>query len=347
MTGGAQPAAARVFASVVLFLLGFAEAHGLPRARALAIAGLREEDLADPDELVPYEPLVLLWRELVLLLPGEALGARYASLWRLDGLGVVGYVLRHARDGHHALDLTLRFSRLADPYLRVSVERRGDQHAVRIDHEPRVVALVEPLEMLVLATVRMATSLVRDEVRPSEVCFRHAPRHPASTYTEVVGVEVPVRFGAAFDGVVFPTALLDLPLREADPRMATYLERHAEVLLEKVAADQAPLEERVRHAVRSSLASAPGEVTAEQVARALGTSLRSLQRELQDVGTSFSREVDEARKERALALLARDELTVAEVAFMLGYAESRVFLRSFRRWTGTTPTAFRRQRRAG
>lgn len=129
--------------------------------------------------------------------------------------------------------------------------------------------------------------------------------------------------------------------------MATYLERHAEVLLEKVAADQAPLEERVRHAVRSSLASAPGEVTAEQVARALGTSLRSLQRELQDVGTSFSREVDEARKERALALLARDELTVAEVAFMLGYAESRVFLRSFRRWTGTTPTAFRRQRRAG
>jgi AraC-like DNA-binding protein len=333
-----EAGAPRVFASVVQFLLGFAEAHGISRAHALEISALREADLADPDELVPYEPLVAIWRELVLLHPREPLGLRYASLWSLDRLGVVGYAMRHARDGHHALELCSRFSRLADPFLRVTAQREGDLHVMRLEHEPRVVLLIEPLEMLVLAMVRMASSLVREDVRPTQICFRHAARHDPALYAAVLG-DVPIRFGAAYDGAAFPSTLLDLPLRQADPRMAAYLARHAETLLEEVAGDSAPLDERVRHAVRAAL---PGDVTADQVARGIGTSVRSLQRELHERGTSFSREVDAARKERAIVLLRRPELTVAEVAFMVGYAESRVFLRSFRRWTGRTPTEFRR-----
>ena len=330
----------QVFASVPTLLLGFAESVGLERARALAIAGLTAEALADPDALVPYECLVSLWGELVALHPSEPLGARYAGMWSVDTLGVVGYLIRHAEDGHRALALTLRFSRLADPFLRVSIARAGGRHTVRIDHEPRVVAMVEPIEMLVLATVRMAMSLVRDDVHPIEVCFRHAARHPRSAYDGVLGSSVPVRFGAAFDGMVFATSLLDLPLQAADPRMASYLSRHAEALLEQVDDAEAPLEVRVRHAVDVALPT--GVINAHDVARSLGLSVRSLQRALAERGRTFSGEVDEARKARSLLLLRRPELTVAEVAFMLGYAESRVFHRSFRRWTGLTPTEFRR-----
>ena len=305
----------QVFASVPSLLVGFAGSVGLGRARALEVAGLSEEAIADPDALVPYDCLVALWRELLVLHPHEPLGARYAALWSVDALGVVGYLVRHAANGHRALALTLRFSRLADPFLRVAIVRDGDRHTVTIDHEPRVVAMVEPMEMLVLATVRMANSLVRDDVQPMELCIRHAARHPRSAYADLVGAEVPVCFGAPFDGVSFATSLLDLPLRAADPRIASYLERHAEELLQRVLDETAPLEERVRHAIEAALT---------------------------ERGLTFSREVDAARHARALVLLRRPQLTVAEVAFMLGYADSRVFHRSFRRWTGLTPTEYRR-----
>lgn len=331
-----------VFASVVLVLVSFAESLGLERARIFAIAGLEPGALDDPDEMVPYEALVRIWQELVARHPREPLGLRYATLITPAALGVVGYAVRHAKDGHEALALTLRFSRLVDPFLRFAVAREGELHVVRLEHEPRVVEMVEPLEMLVLATVLMATSLFAEGTRPEEVLFRHPARHPPELYADVLGFDppVPVRFGASFDGVVFPSVLLDAPVRTADARMAMYLARHAEALLEDVLDVDAPLEERVRHAIRSALPS--GDVTAEEIAKTLRTSVRTLQRELQERGTSLSHEVDHARKERALVLLRRPELTVAEVAFMLGYAESRVFLRSFKRWTGLTPTAFRR-----
>ncbi len=334
----------QVFASLPIFLVGFATSVGIPREEALVAANLVEADLLEPDELVPYDCLPLLWRALVTRFPDAPLGLRYAQLWSLDTLGIVGYSLRHARNGHEALALTLRLSRLADPFIRFLVEPGGDALLrVRLEHEPRVAAMPEPMEMLVLAMVRSALGLVREEVRPTEVSFRHAARHPHALYVDVLPPGVPVRFGASFDGAVFPSALLDLPLADADPRMATYLARHADALLERTAAPAAtdpPLEERVRVAVREGLVSCA--VTAADVAKRLAVSVRSLQRGLKDRGTSLSREVDLVRRERALALLERRELTVAEIAFMIGYAESRVFHRSFRRWTGRSPTDYRR-----
>lgn len=325
-------------------LFVFAESLGIERSSLFAISGLSLEDLANPDVLVPYECLAAIWKELVARHPTAPLGLRFASTWTIDGLGVVGYALRHARDGHQALALTERLIRLVDPHLRVAIETRGDVHHARFDHEPWVLAMVEPMEMLVLATVQLAISLVRDDVRPTEVCFRHAARHPPAVYAELLGPDVPVRFGASFDGIVFPSALLDLPLKGADPRVAGYLAKHAETLLEALKADDAPLEERVRDAVGAGLVS--GEIDAPRIAKTLGVSVRSLQRELHERGTSFSREVDRVRREQAITLLRRPELTVAEIAFMLGYAEARVFHRSFRRWTGTTPADYRRTERA-
>ena len=43
-----------------------------------------------------------------------------------------------------------------------------------------------------------------------------------------------------------------------------------------------------------------------------------------------------------MQLIQRPELSVAEVAFMLGYGDPRTFYRNFRRWTGANPTAYRR-----
>ncbi|MBS2017415.1 MAG: AraC family transcriptional regulator [Deltaproteobacteria bacterium] len=334
----------RVFASVPALLLGFAESLGLSRDSTLTLAGLRADDLADPDALVPYESLVAIWGELTERFPGAPLGARYAAMWSLDGLGIIGYVIRNAANGHDAIRNCLRFSRLVDPFLRFDVVRRGDEHVISLDHEPRVVAMREPLEMLVLATVRMAQSLYTPPPAPTSVCFRHAAQHAPEVYAPLLGADVPVRFGQRFDGIVFPSALLDLPIASADPRVASYLVKHAESLLAETETvdDAAPIEVRVRQAIDEALSS--GNVDAATIARRLGTSVRSLQRELGARGTTFSDVLDDVRRTKGLALLARADLTVAEVAFMLGYAESRVFHRSFRRWTGKTPTEWRRAR---
>lgn len=77
------------------------------------------------------------------------------------------------------------------------------------------------------------------------------------------------------------------------------------------------------------------------VARKLGVPTRTLQRRLRAAGTSWTRLLAETRRRTAEELLRDPGLTVEEVAVLLGYADASVFHRAFRRWTGSTPGAWR------
>src|ERR1700723_591531 len=77
------------------------------------------------------------------------------------------------------------------------------------------------------------------------------------------------------------------------------------------------------------------------VARELGLSDRTLQRRIDDDGTTFRKLLLEARQELAREYLNRPDIDVAEVAYLLGYEDSNSFYRAFRTWEGTTPALLR------
>jgi AraC-like DNA-binding protein len=288
-------------------------------------------------------------------------------------VGVVGHVIRHCETMRQGIAAYARFFRLMDPHLRIAAEEHGGVVHIVLDHEPRVLAMGEPIEMMVAALARFTAMYLDGAVRPIEAVFRHARRHPASLYEEAFGA--PVRFEAGTTGLFYDARVLDAPVVGADPWVRDYLIRHAEQLLaardapsggalpggalggaappsgapvsdvassarDALPADAPPIDARVRARIGERLDR--GEVDQEGIARSLGMSTRSLQRALKDAGTSFSAQLDAVRRERAIDLLGRRELALQEVAFLLGYGEPRHFYRSFRRWTGTTPGGYRR-----
>jgi AraC-like DNA-binding protein len=97
--------------------------------------------------------------------------------------------------------------------------------------------------------------------------------------------------------------------------------------------------------VRLRLAEDPATTGIAPLARALGTSTRSLQRRLGELGTSFRAEVDRARLRAAEALLASSNDKIETIARRLGYASASQFGARFRRVTGETPGEFRARRR--
>jgi AraC family transcriptional regulator, regulatory protein of adaptative response / methylphosphotriester-DNA alkyltransferase methyltransferase len=81
-----------------------------------------------------------------------------------------------------------------------------------------------------------------------------------------------------------------------------------------------------------------------RVAHEIATSRRQLQRALAEVGgTSFSRELQRIRMERAAELLAAGSLPVQSVAAAVGYRQAAQFAKVFRRHHGVSPSAFRRE----
>jgi AraC-like DNA-binding protein len=92
---------------------------------------------------------------------------------------------------------------------------------------------------------------------------------------------------------------------------------------------------------RLALALDHREPTVDEIAADLRVSTRTLQRRLTQAHTTFERELDRAREARARTMV-RDGTRLRAVAATLGYAHVRSFLRAFRRWTGLTPSSFRR-----
>jgi AraC-like DNA-binding protein len=85
----------------------------------------------------------------------------------------------------------------------------------------------------------------------------------------------------------------------------------------------------------------------EVIASRLGTSPRTLQRRLrEEEQTSHKQLLDEIRHALALRYLDTEGLSIGEAAFLLGFSEPSAFHRAFKRWTGATPGAYRRQRPA-
>jgi AraC-like DNA-binding protein len=166
-----------------------------------------------------------------------------------------------------------------------------------------------------------------------EVTFQHPAPLDQSSHDRYFGI--PVKFGASSDAMVFDAEVLDLPLKTASTTMAALLEARIKELAPALATVD-PLLDRVRRTLSQMLDEKRTEV--DELAKRLGTSKRSLQRSLGELGTSHSEMLDRLRKERAFQLLDRG-LKVADVASELAFTAPSAFFRAYRRWTGTSPKA--------
>ena len=98
--------------------------------------------------------------------------------------------------------------------------------------------------------------------------------------------------------------------------------------------------DRVRRTILEELGL--GEPKLARLAQRLQMSERTLQRWLQRERTSVQALIDAARRELALHQLATSAQSIAQIAHLVGFAEVRAFHRAFKRWTGSTPAAYRR-----
>lgn len=139
-----------------------------------------------------------------------------------------------------------------------------------------------------------------------------------------------------------PHLALRVASRSADPSLLSLLEQHARALLESVAEERT-----VARDVKRLLRDAGPALGLPEAAKRLGVSERTLQRRLADETCVYADLVSSVREEMARQLMLDRKVAIAEAAFILGFSDQSSFTRSFKRWTGQTPAAFRAEHRTG
>jgi AraC-like DNA-binding protein len=151
-----------------------------------------------------------------------------------------------------------------------------------------------------------------------------------------------IRVGHPWAGVRFDADLLKLPMVTADAMIESLMRHYGDLRLAALP-DRAGETEQLRREIARMLVKGEGGV--EHLARATGTTVRTLQRRLNDLGLSYSDLQDDVRKTLALNLLENETLALAEIAFSVGYSDVSAFNHAFRRWVGQSPGDYRRSRK--
>jgi AraC-like DNA-binding protein len=299
----------------------------------LASAGLRREDVASDAYIAPAACVSVFTRAHQERRVSN-LALQLAVHTPVGTTPLLDYLIVSADSVGHGLDRLVRYLRLVNPGIRIAIRAEGDPVRVEIE---RSSGWFEN-ELTVSLSVLRFRRETDDQLQPLQVAFTHEP-DDVGEYARVL--RCPVRVKAGWNGWALSQAAMSLPLRRRDPALGRWLERQAADILARLPTGGDICDE-VRRALSTQLTA--GDIRVDVVARRLATTARTLQRRLAEAGTSFEALRDDARKAAAEIFLGDPTLSIAEVAYLLGYSEPRAFHRAFRRWHGTTPHAFRAER---
>ncbi|WP_337271257.1 AraC family transcriptional regulator [Oryzifoliimicrobium ureilyticus] len=239
-----------------------------------------------------------------------------------------------------ALERMAKYMRLIAPMV-VKVERAPMRATVTIDFldqtkTPPAVFLAFKLVFFVQLG-RLAT---RTAIKPLKVAWPGSTdilRADAALYAEFFGISV---VEAPLATLVFDAEDFDRPFLTENHKIWLFFEpalRQRLADLDRTAS----MVERVRSALLEALPA--GEVSMNAVGKKLGVGTRTLQRRLQEEGSSFQLTLDAVRSALADHYLRKTMMSSAEIALLLGFEDANSFVRAFRGWTGSTPQSVRRQ----
>lgn len=193
-------------------------------------------------------------------------------------------------------------------------------------------------DTIVCIGIRMVQELTNRAAAPVEVHFAHGADDDKAIYGKLL--RLPSRFNQSHTGVVVEASTMGIAPPRADP---VERQRLLAIIQGAVWTTKPDLAAMVRYAIRQKLHyDGP---TMPSVAKELGLHPRTLRRRLAGEGETFERLRDSVRYAVARELLELTDIPVAEVGGFLGFEPPGVFSRAFRRWSGTSPSNWRRARR--
>ena len=316
----------RVFASAL-------ERLGFDCDATLAAAGLRRADLEEGDRQVPCDTIGTLLAHAARQRPTPNLGLQIGSVTPIGAYPLLDYVIVTCDTVGSALTQLARYLRLASAPAELTLHDEADPI--------RAVYVGPPMPFAFEYSIALCVSHLREETagrfEPLEVAFAHR-LDDVDDAARRLGCAIVHEAG--WNGWTMMREALAIPMRRRDPILRGVLEGHADETVRRLPPANDSVQS-VRRTVVSRMTT--GGIAIGEVARELGRSARSLQRELVANGTTYQAIVDHCRRSAAERYLGDRTLPIAEIAYLLGYSEPAAFHRAFKRWRGETPLAFRQR----
>lgn len=229
---------------------------------------------------------------------------------------------------HHALltdDIHLQLT-ASDGVAYLELQERRDLGALQ---EFGVVSMLRN-------ALGVACWLTDSRIPLRQTTLRFAPPPHADSYRLLF--DGPTQFAAPTHSLQFDAGYLSLPVRRDEAALQRMLQRAVLLTVRPYRRDRLLVEK-----VRQTLAEHPEQGrNADDLARFLNLSVRTLHRQLKEEGASLQQLKDSVRQAQAQELLLRSNRAIKQIAAQVGFQSEKSFSRAFKSWTGQTPEECRR-----
>jgi AraC-like DNA-binding protein len=303
----------------------------------LRTVGLPARLLEDPEALIPRDAARELLEITARATGAEDFALRMAARRRLSALGPISLILKEEPTPRHALNTLCRYLKLVNPSLILNVEESQGLVIIREDLLPSPgLPMRQSVELAVGTMYRMLSDLAGPQWRPRDVCFTHRPAADLAPYRAFFGRQV--RFNQEFDGLVCDAAELGRTRSTGDQMAASYARKFLDESLRHRAAT---VQESCYQMILALLPG--GGCSAQEVARLMQVDRRTLHRQLEAEGLSYSRVLDRVRSDLVKRHLRETDLPLTEVAELLGFSRLSSFSHWFQDKFAANASSWRRQ----
>jgi AraC-like DNA-binding protein len=302
-------------------------------------AGLPPALLRNEGALLTTAQLFEFWRAVAEVSGDPAIGLSLGSEDRTERLDLVALAALSASSFRDALARAARYKQLCCPE-EIHVNIRDGECAVQFRW--LLAEDVEPWVLTDLCFAWIATMAAKGTgggVRPHRVELKRAAGN-RQLYESHFGCRT--LFNAPENALIFRAADLDRPFLTHNADLLAILAPQLDAELADRDGRQ-DVRDHVKGVLRRLLASGRPEL--RNVARELGSSSRTLQRQLADLGVTYQQVLEAARREIATQYLVHSSLELSDIAYLLGYEDSNSFFRAFHRWEGVPPGRWRDEQR--
>jgi AraC-like DNA-binding protein len=321
-------------------LLEAIEAAGGNLDVILPTCGLERAVFAGTEAFIETALYARLLSEVAQQTGDDCFGLHFGEHYNPKNIGPLIYVVLNSPSMRAGIENVERYLAVHNRGAKWTLSIEGERAYIRYELKNlRMAELRQYNELAMVVALNTFRLMAGSHWSPLEVQFGHPG--PANTAEHLRIFSVPVLFDCASNAFVIEREFLQRQVPAADPRLYGILRRYLERVLEEMPALQDDLLESARSTIAGLMRD--GDPTLLRVAKNLALSPRTLERRLDERGLSFTTLIADTRRRFAINYLKDPNNTLTEIAFLLGYSEVSAFNRAFKRWTGRTPMAYRRE----
>lgn len=329
-----------VLAAAATGLVGFIERHGGDVDSIFGNSGIAPDMAGSTTLKLKLSAYCRVFEEAVRQTGVDNFGLLFGQQFQPRDLGMWGYAAVSSPTLGSALENLVQ---LFHYHQESSMMRLapGEDGLMRLEYQIVSSAIVERRQDAELS-LGMFTNVIREccgpKWGPLEVHFEH-PR-PPSWHDHEIAFDAPVYFSQPTNALVFRPDLLNRPMPARDLKLLTMMQNCLESLGSHRPGSDG-LVDRIKTAIRLNLPS--GYPSLDRIAMTLRLSPGFVQRQLAEEGLTYKEAVEMTRRSLSEPYLSQRQLPLTEIALLLGYSELSAFTRAFTRWTGISPSLYRRQ----